>query len=548
MSTAKERATALSVLLLAAACDEPVAEAEVLPPRAVVAVEQRIVDLARSTRVAGTTVAWKEEHLSFELAGRVTWVIEPETTVRGPSVGDDYERGNDGQVIARIDPERYESALTTAKAAMASARAQLASTREQLEQVLPKQRAQAQAELERSESNLARMESALERNAVAPTVVTDARAAYQSAAAAVERIDGELASLKSQIDGLQAQVDQAEQAVHRAELDLRDTELRAPFDGRITEVALVPGALVQPGAPVAQLVMMDPVKIEVTVSSETDRQLRTKDMVTIHTADGTALPAGVYQRGSTTDTATRTVQLTLMARNPTVGERIDDAVPVEDVMPLIEFQTEDGPRWFVERRCIHQDASGHYVWRATEPRGRRLTGIPIAVERYDLQLGPARRNFVGLYHFAEVTETDDLERLLEGAPGISVDRLMIAVGAPDDFAGGDVVVLDKRWVLRPGDVVDVQLEPEAHPPGVFVPASAIVRDGERAFVYVVEPDGSQGILRRTEVALGAGTGALLRIGDRPVAGGHPIVATGTHVLRDGSAVQISTLQDVQADG
>lgn len=338
--TTRRAAILLPVLVLLDACSSEPDRKPAPAPRAVTVTKQLVRSPARKLRIAGTAAPWKQETLSFQVGGRIVWVIEPERLVSGPSVDEDFRPGRDGTVIARIDPERHQSALDSAHAHSAAIEAQLKATREQLESVLPQDQAKADAELKRTRENRDRLQRAVERNAVAGTELTNAQAAFETARAAVESVRGQMRSKRSDLEGLKAQVTQAKEAVKKAEFDLRDTELRAPFDGRVTQVAVVPGALVQTGSPVAELVMMDPIKVELTVSTRLEREIGDGDAALVFPrGSATPIVANLYQRDSIADSATRTVRVTFICRNPEVTNRPEGVDVIEDAFPLIQFPT-----------------------------------------------------------------------------------------------------------------------------------------------------------------------------------------------------------------
>ena len=68
--------------------------------------------------LTGVVKSWKEEYFSFEVPGRIKWVIE-----KGMEVGNGHSDSR-GTVIARIDPARYQLKLKSLKAKVESAKAQ----------------------------------------------------------------------------------------------------------------------------------------------------------------------------------------------------------------------------------------------------------------------------------------------------------------------------------------------------------------------------------------------------------------------------------------
>lgn len=527
-------------------CSPEIAKQAAPLPRAVTAIEQVVRDPARKLRIAGAVGAWKRETLSFQVGGRIVWVHEPEKSVLGPTIDEAFLPARDGQVIARIDPERYQSALDSANASLAAISATLRSTKQLLEEVLPQDQAKAEAELKRAHDNRDRIKRAVERNAIAPTELTNAEAAFQTATAGLESIHGQLRAKQSDLEGLQAQVQQAEQAGHKAEIDLRDTELRAPFTGRITQVKVVPGALVQPGTPIAELVMMDPIKIDVTVSTQTAREIGDQDQGLIYWEGGTEpLIANLYERDSTTDTATRTLRLTLICRNPEITETSNGAQLIEKVLPMIQFPAGNKRAWFIERRCVQQDEQGTFAWRVIADDLRQVTGQEVELQRMPIELGAARKDFVGLYQFYEVVPSSEMLPYLKDVPGITVQRLMFGLNVPQDFKGGKAMVVRQNWAMRPGDVVDVQLDLESADPGIYVPANAIAHAGNQPFVYVVKGSADQQVLQRIDVEISGRVGNDVRISAGPIADGAHIVDAGTHALANDERVQVTTVRSAR---
>lgn len=68
-----------------------------------------------------------------------------------------------------------------------------------------------------------------------------------------------------EVEQAEARVTQAEARLESAELALSKTELRAPFNGFVAEIPVELGSLVQPGAPVATLVDVDPLSVTVQI-------------------------------------------------------------------------------------------------------------------------------------------------------------------------------------------------------------------------------------------------------------------------------------------
>ena len=114
---------------------------------------------------------------------------------------------------------------------------------------------------------------------------------------------------------------------------MRDTELYSPFNGQVSKVHVIPGGYVERGRPVVTVQMMDPMKVEIAVSPETDRKINYNDVMKVH-IDGHKEPIKgvVWLKDTVADAATRTFMVTLLIRN----FRVETEVPAktEKDLPL----------------------------------------------------------------------------------------------------------------------------------------------------------------------------------------------------------------------
>jgi membrane fusion protein (multidrug efflux system) len=192
-----------------------------------------------------------------------------------------------GDVLYRIDPRLYESALNQARADLASAIA----TRD-----AGRMRAERIAELAKAE-------------VVSKQDLLDAQSAAEAATAAVER---------------------ARAGVQSAEINLQFTRVSAPISGRIGRSIVTTGALVSAGQaePLATIQRLDPMFVDIQQSSGAllafRRQLaggglaRASTEVTLKLEDGSAYShTGVLEFAeSVVDTSTGTVTVRARFPNP----------------------------------------------------------------------------------------------------------------------------------------------------------------------------------------------------------------------------------------
>jgi membrane fusion protein, multidrug efflux system len=214
----RSAAAALGVVpVLLAACEETPGEAaqhahDAPPPAVTVAM-----------------VREQEVNEPFEFIGRAEarQTVDLRARVEGFLQDRRFEEGEDvetGQVLLIIDPGRYEAQL-------ASARARLS---------------RAEATLRDTERDLARTRTLHARGTVADAALDDAIAAYETA---------------------EAEVEAAKAGVRAAEIDLEDTQLVAPIDGRIGRALVSMGNLVGPEfGPLARIVSLDPIRAVFSVS------------------------------------------------------------------------------------------------------------------------------------------------------------------------------------------------------------------------------------------------------------------------------------------
>ena len=73
--------------------------------------------------------------------------------------------------------------------------------------------------------------------------------------------------------------DSSEAQFEQADYDLERCILYAPFPGEVSEVYIEAGGYVQKGNAVAHLVMMDPIKVDISVSAKTAERLKLRDSV-----------------------------------------------------------------------------------------------------------------------------------------------------------------------------------------------------------------------------------------------------------------------------
>jgi multidrug efflux pump subunit AcrA (membrane-fusion protein) len=199
----------------------------------------------RAVDVVGTLTAVDQVTISSEADGKVKTILA--------DLGD---RVKSGQVLVQLDSEKQQYTFEQQKAALARALAQYGATDpESLPEIekTPDVR-RATADLAQASQAFDRASALFKRTLISQEAFDDAKAALQSKRA---QYDSSLQNAKN----LQASIQASEASMKLAGRQLRDTEIRAPFDGYVEKRLVNLGELVKAQMPVMAIVRLDPLKI-----------------------------------------------------------------------------------------------------------------------------------------------------------------------------------------------------------------------------------------------------------------------------------------------
>ena len=212
-------------------------------PVRVEAVKQESV--RRAVDVVGTLAAVDQVTISSEADGKVSRILA--------DLGD---RVKAGQVLVQIDSEKQQYSYEQQQAALARALAQYGATETkslpEIEKTPEAQR--ANADLVQATQAFDRAAELFKRTLISQQALDDARAALQSKQATY---DAALQNAKN----LRASIRASEATMKLAGRQLRDTEIRAPFDGFVEKRLVNLGELVKSQTPVMAVVRLDPLKV-----------------------------------------------------------------------------------------------------------------------------------------------------------------------------------------------------------------------------------------------------------------------------------------------
>lgn len=524
-------------------------------PRPVEIESLRLESPPTSAMVSASVASWKTEEIGFEVSGRIEWVAEPNTDIEGRVVDADGNELIAGTPIARVESERYELQVATAKAEVERAKESVNAAMIELEWSIPSQSKAAEAEKKLADTEYRRSQRLFQQNAGAQSDVDRDEANYQTALAKIEQINASKKAKEAEILSLRLQVKKAEQALRDAERNLKDCTLFSSFRGQIAEVSVVPGSVVTAGQPVATIQMMDPIKIELEVSAEDSLRLRKRQRIAVRlpNAERDALPSDgfLYLIDPVADPLTRTFTLTLLMLNKKNGGNLppkaSNEVPITDQTWPLNFSflpgSEEGMTYVAEE-AVHQDQDGYFLWRVENTMlhdSLPKDGL-LKVSKLRIKLGESKLPFLGNWVFQQVILLDDS---FDPEINLVAGKLTVEEGDPDDWVG-DKILVDRssEWTVRPGDLVKVDLSDNDAAPGFYVPMDAIAYAENKTFLFLVEQS-TETKVKRTEVtvlsdAQGSATSSLMRI--EPLSGqtleGKLYVKKGVHYLRDDETVRV----------
>ncbi|MDA1055721.1 MAG: HlyD family efflux transporter periplasmic adaptor subunit [Planctomycetota bacterium] len=517
-------------------------------------------DPSNTERLTGVAGSWKTQELSFEVAGRVQYVAEPETDIEGrifasaPASADESNAAatsdkkplSEGTELARIDPTRYQLKVASAEAQIDTIAQQRAAVQVEIDKVIPAERSSAEAELKFQVEELKRIGPLVASRAVTQSDLDRVQANHDKALASLAQIDASKTAKQAEIKSLDAQILEANQSLSDAKRNVEECIVFSPFRGQIATVDVIPGAYVTAGQAVLNVQMMDPIKIELEVSAGQSRRLTYKDSVDVVVStvgEDAHFNAIVYMIDPAADPNTRTFTVTLLMEN----DKVRTPVPPQLAgQPLA--RTRDTWRFFTDKfagqdvlitemNSIHEDDDGAYVWKITN--GQQTGGIDdrlLDVKKIRVLAGELHIPFLDIWTFRElqVAAGEDLDPQTDLIAG----KLELPAEMSSGFDGGQVLFDRPQWLVRPGDLVAVNLSGDRLTPGFYVPISVISEESDKFYVHSVD----SGVVRRVEVNVFETVNTSHRIEavePGTLVDGVELVAKGTHFLVDGEPVLVT---------
>ena len=219
----------------------------------------------------GTLAAYDQTTASVKVPGRLRSItVDLGSVVRR------------GQVIAQVEPQDYNLRVQQAEAGLAQARARLGLSPDgRDDNVNPEQTGtvrQARAVLDEALVSRNRSAKLVEQGVVARSDFDAANAAYK---VAHSRYQDAIEEIRNR----QAVMAQRRSELSLARQQLADTAVRAPLDGIVQEKRASVGEYLAAGAPVVNIVKMDPLRLRAEVPEREAKNVRSGQNVRV-TIDG----------------------------------------------------------------------------------------------------------------------------------------------------------------------------------------------------------------------------------------------------------------------
>ncbi|MEM9645511.1 MAG: HlyD family efflux transporter periplasmic adaptor subunit [Planctomycetota bacterium] len=505
--------------------------------------------------VTASVDSWKTEEIGFEVGGRVEFVVEPRTEVRGRIQDETGNMIAEGTPMGRLESERYELQVAKGESEVVRAEKSLLAAETELNESMPAQMSAAKATRELARADYERIIKLASSNATSQSEVDSMKANYDIANSEIKQLEAAISAKEAEVQSLFNGVLQAKQNLRDAERNLEDCTLYASFDGQISSIAVVPGSVVQQGQAVVTLQMMDPIKVELEVSAEDSRRLQNQSSlpVSVTLPDGTQqiLEGHLYIVDPVADPLMRTFTITLLVMNEKLANPNDnpDVATTRDIWPLnFKFLPgADKDKLFVEEGSLQSDDQGDFLWLVTNATiaSRQKLDLELKVRKMRVRQGEDRIPFLGNWIFREV---EVLDPDFDPEINIVTGKLIVEDGDPSAW-NGNAVMLDPggQWKLRPGDLVKVDLSGSGNQKGYFVPMDAIVRTGSESAIFVVDDSGGQPVVRKRPIRLvddrDQTTSSLRQIeaiGESSL-DGQRYVVEGAHYLIDGEPIKVVTV-------
>jgi RND family efflux transporter MFP subunit len=252
------------------------------PPRQVKTATVAETPFGETVTANGTLAAFDQTTVSVKVPGRVRAI----TVDLGSVV-------SQGQVIAQVDSEDYRLRVQQAEASLAQARARLGLAPEGTDdRIDPEQTAtvrQARAVLDEARYNRDRAARLVEQGVIA-------KAEFDAATATFKVAEGRYQDAYEEIRNRQGILAQRRSELALARQQLKDTAVIAPLNGIVQEKRTSIGEYLAAGAPVVNIVRMDPLRLRAEIPERESHTVHSGQDVRVTVEGDTNIYVGKIMR------------------------------------------------------------------------------------------------------------------------------------------------------------------------------------------------------------------------------------------------------------
>jgi HlyD family secretion protein len=181
-----------------------------------------------------------------------------------------------GDLLAKINPDIYQSTLERMNASVNTAKANLANTKAQLEQV--------KSQFVNTESNYNRQKKLYDQGAISQSEFDNAKAQYESSKANV-------AAAEENVKASEFQVKSAEAALKESNDNLRKTTIISPVNGKVIKLSVEKGERV---VGTSQMTGTEMMVIASSDEMEVNVEVNESDIIRVHLNDTAEIEVDAY--------------------------------------------------------------------------------------------------------------------------------------------------------------------------------------------------------------------------------------------------------------
>ena len=299
-----ERESLLAFAQVESGVEETIEDDVTLNPISVVAMTSQAVTVDSAVIMRGRTEAARQVTVASEISGLV--ISEP---IRKGAFVDA------GDLLCQLDPGTLAAQLAEGRARLAEAQGRVPEAQATV--------LEASARVREAEINVNVARRLSEDGFASETRLISAEAALEAANAGVQRASSEVISAQAGIEGAQATVAADEREIERL-------NITAPFAGLLESDTSELGSLMQPGAPCATIIQLDPIKLVGFVPEASISQISVGAMAGARLTTGQEVVGQVTFLSRSADEQTRTFRVEV--RVPNADQRIGDGQTAEIIV------------------------------------------------------------------------------------------------------------------------------------------------------------------------------------------------------------------------